>query len=359
MNALTVMVTGVGGAGHGEQILKALRLAHTKYEIVGTEISAAHHNLELVEHAYVVPRATDSSWLDAMLRICDRHHVQAVFHGNEAELIAFARNRLAFQSRSIFVPVNPDHVIETAMDKVRTADFLRARGFAHPKFKAVRSADELASIEWLPVVLKPSTGSGGSRNVSIAQTKRELEFIGSQMLELYSEFIVQEYVGTPDNEFTVGVLFSMDGDFINSIAVRRDILNSLSNLVRLPNRTSRSDLGPVLALSNGISQGAIGRFDEVTGQCERIASELGVRGAVNIQCRLVDGIVYVFEINPRFSGTTSLRAMVGYNEPDILIRWHVLGEHVEPRFQYCEGVIRRSLSEHFLSPRRVPEALAL
>jgi len=55
---------------------------------------------------------------------------------------------------------------------------------------------------------------------------------------------------------------------------------------------------------------------------------------VNVQCRLVDGEVVVFEINPRFSGTTSLRAMVGYNEPDVLFRHHVLGEPIEPHFPY-------------------------
>ena len=151
----------------------------------------------------------------------------------------------------------------------------------------------------------------------------------------------------------------MNGDLINSIAVRRNIMNSLSNLVNVPNRTGRVDLGPILALSNGISQGAIGRFEEVTTQCERIAAALGARGAINIQCRLVNGVVNVFEINPRFSGTTSLRAMAGYNEPDILIRWHVLGERVQPRFEYREGVITRSLSEHFLSAGVVPDASSL
>ena len=56
----------------------------------------------------------------------------------------------------------------------------------------------------------------------------------------------------------------------------------------------------------------------------------------------------VFEINPRFSGTTSLRAMAGYNEPDVLIRRHVLNEAIEPHFAYRSGVILRGLSETML-----------
>jgi len=76
---------------------------------------------------------------------------------------------------------------------------------------------------------------------------------------------------------------------------------------------------------------------------------MGCRGSVNVQCRFVDGKVYVFEINPRFSGTTSLRAMVGYNEPDTLIRRHLLGEDIAPHFEYKTGFIMRGLKEAFIN----------
>jgi carbamoyl-phosphate synthase large subunit len=37
----------------------------------------------------------------------------------------------------------------------------------------------------------------------------------------------------------------------------------------------------------------------------------------------------VFEVNPRFSSTTSARAHYGYNEPEMSIRHLVLGEDLE------------------------------
>ena len=37
MNSINVFVTGVGGGGHGEQILKALKIAKTNYTIIGGE----------------------------------------------------------------------------------------------------------------------------------------------------------------------------------------------------------------------------------------------------------------------------------------------------------------------------------
>jgi carbamoyl-phosphate synthase large subunit len=124
------------------------------------------------------------------------------------------------------------------------------------------------------------------------------------------------------------------------------------------NRTGKRELGDVLALSSGISQGEIGSFPEVTAQCEAIALALGARGPLNIQCRLVDGAVNVFEINPRFSGTTSLRAMVGFNEPDLLIRRHVLQQTIRLPIEYQSGMIVRGLSELLIDTNRAPGVLS-
>jgi carbamoyl-phosphate synthase large subunit len=85
-----------------------------------------------------------------------------------------------------------------------------------------------------------------------------------------------------------------------------------------------------------------------------MAAELDTRGAINVQCRYWEGEVYVFEINPRFSGTTSLRAMMGYNEPDLLIRRHLLGEQVPARFEYRSGRVVRGLSEVVVPDRKIP-----
>jgi len=351
---LDVMVTGVGGGGHGEQIIKALRLADTPYRIVGTDMSPMSKGLLDVDYPYILPPATDPDYIPSVLALCRRHAVKALFHGSEPELNVLSRNREVIEREGIFLPINPQSVIDVCMNKNLTYEFLTANKFLAPRTIRVRAQSDLADVPFLPAVLKPSLGGGGSANVLIAQTREELTAFARHLLGIYPEFIVQEYVGNPDCEFTVGVLLSLHGELWNSIAVRRFILSSLSNRIKIPNKTDNSRLGQFLAISNGISQGEIGPFPEVTGPCEEIAVALGVKGPVNIQCRYVDGKVNVFEINPRFSGTTSLRAMVGYNEPDLLIRHHVLGEHVSPRFPYRSGVIMRGLQETFINRSDFP-----
>ncbi len=357
--SVTAMITGVGGGGHGEQILKALRLAETPYRIVGSDMSAYSSGLAQVDEPCIMPPARDPAYVDSLLGVCRAQRVEVLFHGSEPELRVMSEHRDVFAGAGVFLPLNPVEVIDTCLDKVRTMEALTAAGFAVPPYKAIRTVEEAEAFKHLPAVLKPSVGGGGSANLYLVQDREELAACARQLLKVQSEFIIQAYVGTPEDEYTVGVLLDMDGNLLNSIAIRRYILSALSNRIKTPNRTGRSDLGQVLAISSGVSQGRIGRFPDVTSQCEQIALALGARGSLNIQCRLVDGRVHVFEINPRFSGTTSLRAMVGYNEPDALIRKHVLGETVEPHFAYGEGVIMRSLAESLIAEVDFPDAAEL
>lgn len=347
---IPVLLTGIGGGGHGEQILKALRLGHKRYRILGTDIDPICANMGLVDSFVRVPRVSDPGYLDTILKLAKNHGAAAIFHGSEAEMMVLGNNRERIESEGFYLPVNPPELLAVCRDKARTADFLERTGFAAPVSREVSKMSDLDDIDILPAIVKPSIG-GGSANVFIAQTSAELKAFASYLLTLVPRFVVQEYVGTPDAEFTVGVLFGRDGAFLNSIGVKRVIGNALSVRSSATNRTGRADLGERLVVSSGVSQGIVGRWPEVTRQCEKIAKALKPTAPVNIQLRLINGTVTPFEINPRFSGTTSLRAMAGYNEPDVLIRRDVLGEKIEVNFPYREITIMRSLMEHEIVER--------
>jgi carbamoyl-phosphate synthase large subunit len=353
---IPVLVTGVGGAAIGEQILKALRRAETPYVVIGTDVTPQSAGLAAVDKAYLVPPARDPDYLDVILRLCRKHAVKAIFPGTEAELKVFSANADRVRSEGLFLPINPASVIDLCLDKVRTSEFLSAQGFPVPAFRRVTREEEAADFGPLPVVLKPSRGGGGSTDVILAQEPDMVLAGARHLLRVHGEFIIQAYVGDPEHEFTVGVLHDMNGELLHSIAVRRQLLSALGSRMKAPNRTTRDDLGRTLAISSGISQGEIGPFPEVTRPCEAIARKLGSRGPLNLQCRLVGDRVFTFEINPRFSGTTSLRAMVGFNEPDLLVRKHVLGEPTPARFAYRTGVILRGLSETLLPQAPVERA---
>jgi carbamoyl-phosphate synthase large subunit len=350
---ISVMVTAIGGIGYGDQILKALRLAPAgRYHIVGGDARRECPQFNRVDQAVVLPRADSADYVDAVLAVCRRAKIRALFPGCEPELKVVAANRARFAAAGIFVPVNRPEMITQCMDKAACMAALDQAGFAPPRYVEITQVADLAGIDFFPVVVKPTRISGGSIDCYIAQDAGELQALAAY-LHLGSDarsFIVQEYVGTPADEYTVGILYDMDGNYINGIACRRDLGSLLNVRLKVANRTSRSDLGPTLVISSGVSHGDMGRYPEIVAQCRAVADIFKPQGPVNVQCRFVDGQVRVFEINPRFSGTTSLRAMVGYNEPDVLVRKHLFGESIAQNFPYRSATILRNLAEVELVP---------
>ncbi len=347
-----VLITGVGGGGHGRQVLKALKMAKTNYYIVGVDMSPVSIGLFDVDEAYTVPSASDERYISTILKLCLDKEIKVIVHGSEPELKAISNNRNKFKEAGIFVPVNSQEVIKLCMNKWETMEFLCDKGFSIPRTRLIEGEFEPELFDMdLPIVIKPSEGSGGSNNVFVAQEADELRFYCEHLLRQGKKVIAQEYIGTPEDEFTVGILSLENGDIVNSIAVQRSILSGLSNRIKVINRTHKR-FSSVLVISSGVSQGRIGKYPEITSICEKIAEGIGSKGPLNIQCRFVGGKVYPFEINPRFSGTTSLRAMVGFNEPDILIRHYVLGESVNYNFEFEEGgYIVRGLEEKYISSK--------
>lgn len=348
MNKIAVLVTGVGGSGIGGQILKALKMSSLPLHIIGTDTTALSTGLKEVHQFNIVPLANEAEYIPGLLKICEEAAIKIIFPGSEPELKVISKNRYIFADAGIVVPVNRENVIDICLDKFKTNKFLSEHGFFYPKTISITKLEDLPVVDFYPVIIKPNTGGSGSNGVMIAQNKDELNAFVSFLLNISADLVVQEYVGDAESEYTVGVISSLEGELINSIAVHRVIENGLGNKLKVKNNTGKTALGKNLVVSSGISQGTIGKFPGVTKQCEEIAMQLGSEGPLNIQCRLVDGKVYVFEINPRYSGTTPLRAMVGFNEPEIMINKYVLGKNIEAGFSFPEKIIMRTLKEVIL-----------
>jgi carbamoyl-phosphate synthase large subunit len=347
---INILVTAAGGGGVGEQILKSLVMAnetHGKYHIIAGDMNMDCPQVEMADEFRQLPAANDPKFIETILGICDERSCQAVFYGCEPDLKTLSKSRHLFEERNILLPLNPQNVIDDCMDKVRTGKLLSSLGFEPPRWIEIGNFNDLNDINFFPVIVKPAVGSGGSNHCYIAQNLSELKAL-YQYLELAlpgQKLVVQEYVGDCESEYTVGVLMDMDGNYINAIAMNRFLRSQLNVRAKYPNNTGKKELGSHLVISSGISHGRLGRYSQITEKCRDIAEAIGARGAINIQLRYVNGDLKIFEINPRFSGTTSLRSMVGYNEPDVLIRRHILNEEITADFEYKGGVILRSLKE--------------
>lgn len=338
MKKINVLVTGIGGGSHGEQIIKALKLAtNIDLTIIGTDVTDITTGKRLVNIFYKVPYANADNYKDVLADIIKKHEVKFIFHGSEPELKFISENRDFFEELNVGHPLNSKEIIALCMNKYETFEKLKELGFHLGKYKKIDKTEDIENIDFFPLVLKPSTGSGGSAHVNICFDREDLEMATKYMLKYGVDIVAQEYIYS-ENEYTIGVSSDKNANIIGSIGIRRILGNSLSTRVKIIKNDK------VYMISTGISQGEVINDRHILRQAEEIAKKLHSVGPLNIQCRIVDNKIFPFEINPRLSGTTSLRAMVGYNEPEAMILDYVLNKKSELK-NYSTRTILRTIEE--------------
>ena len=331
---LTVMITGVGGRSFGHQILHAMLLTGDKYRLVCCDASAYSFGLYQVQDRYILPMASDSTYLEAVQDVIRREKVDILLPGTEIEIRTLAPHFDLLKKIGCHLIASSPDVIDLCQDKATLYEYLGKHNIGVPRSARVEKWKELVAACGYPIVAKPSNASGGSRNVEILATDLEVADYLSRFPSSHDEIVFQEYVGDAQSEYTVGVIRGGDGKIIDSIVLHR-------NLVGLSLGVARTINGKTYALSTGYSQGYIVKHPQIQTFCEELAVSLNITGPANIQLRLHQGQVKVFEVHPRFSGTTSIRADAGLNEPDLIIRSHVLHEETGRQpYQYDVAAIR-------------------
>ncbi len=76
-------------------------------------------------------------------------------------------------------------------------------------------------------------------------------------------------------------------------------------------------------LLEGTTYRAEADFPEIRREAVRIAEALKPMGPSNIQLRMHGGRPVCFEINIRFSGTTPIRARLGFNDVEAALNHYV------------------------------------
>lgn len=333
------MIAGIGGASLGTEIGKCLCLAG-KYEIYGCDISPTAYGLydEGFKQTYRISR---ENYVNEVLEACQRTGAKWLIPGGEQPNALLGAAAESFLREGIRVVTNDAAIVGLFSDKEATFKKLLACGIPIPKTTELTNVDDV-NIVGLPCIVKPATGSGGSTSVFFAVTTDEALIYAEFIRRNGSVPIAQEYVGDDEGEFTIGVLSLPDGRVAGSIALRRVLDAKLSVAYR----------GRGGVVSSGYSQGYIDEFPDLCRQAERIASVIQSCGPINIQGRVRNGVLMPFEINPRFSASTYLRALAGFNEIDMLLGYLISGEL--PILNLIKpGWYLRSLTENYVAKEDV------
>jgi carbamoyl-phosphate synthase large subunit len=350
---ICVLVTGVGGGSLGRELIKTLQHAKTNYRIIATDMARLRTGLFETSSSYITPKAGSEFYIPTILKICKKENVKVIIPGSESEIKEIVKNKQKFEDEEIEILANSLDIIQKCSDKFEMVELLEKKGFVCPKTLLCQDVLELENIEKFPVIVKPRSGSG-SQNVFLAHDLEEAKFFFRYLKKYSIEPLIQEYIGSYTEEYTVGVLYADGGKLKTSIAMRRMLEGSLS--IRQMTKDAKSK--KKFVVSTGISQGFFDDFKEVRKIGEDIAKALNINGPINIQCRKTESGIIPFEINPRFSGTIVGRTLVGYNEPDIFCRYKLFNE-IPKNEPYKIGYVLRDLNEKFYSMNeinKIPEA---
>jgi len=345
MNKLNILVTGAGGGGIGEQIVKALINGENNYFIVCTDTRELSIASVLGDAFCVLPKATSPDYIKELLLLCLKFDIKVVFPGSEPELIELVKSKEKFLEMGIKLPVNSADLITLCFDKIGFNNYLTNNGFITCKTCIIDDQFEFAELTDYPYIIKPVKGSG-SADVYMVQNLIELESIITY-LGCKRKFLLQQYVGSLEEEYTVGILSTEDLGYVEHITLQRDLSLGLSLKQKVQNKTSRTDLGEYLGISTGISQGKFVDNHLINLSVQRVVQLLKPTSSINLQCRVYNGQVYIFEINPRFSGTTNLRALVGFNEIEFIINRMFFNRTSKlNRNDWLDKVVLRGLLEY-------------
>lgn len=337
-----ILVTAVGGRSVGSGILHALTKSSqevsSRWSVVAADADTFAWGLYKVEKRLLLPFANSPEYLSIVQDTIEKFNLDAIIPGSEAEACVLSKNKHLFE---IPIITNEHKLMPLMLDKFAATDKIKELGLPIiPTYKIQEWETALTEFDF-PVIVKPTTETGGSKGVSLCTTLIELKTILNNLPE-QSCYCIQPVIGTDDDEYTVGVLSDKNGKLLDSIVMKRKLLGlSLLDTKTLGNTK--------FSISTGYSQGFFIKHKQIQDFCEKLSVSLGSKGPLNIQLRIHKGEVYVFEIHPRFSGTTTMRADVGFNEPDVLLRNYIYDEKFgRQNYQYNVAVIRAF--EHVVVP---------
>lgn len=339
-----VLVTAVGGRSVGSGILHALTRSSAevsnRWNVIASDADTFAWGLYKVNQKTLLPFASSPEYIDAIQEAIKKFNLHAIIPGSEIEASILSQNKRLF---NIPIITNSYGLMPLMMDKFAATKKIKELGLPVIPTYPIEDWETALSEFDFPVIVKPTVGTGGSKGVSLVTSLKELETIMNNLPE-NSGYCIQPLIGSDEEEYTVGILSDKNGKLLDSIVMKRKLLG-LSLL------DSKKTGQKKFSISTGYSQGYFIKHKLIQDFCENLSKLIESKGPLNIQLRIHNDKIYVFEIHPRFSGTTTMRADVGFNEPDILLRNYLFNEDFgRINYKYDVAVIRAF--EHVVVPIR-------
>lgn len=274
-----VLVTGCGG-DIGQSVGKILKSSPMFQSVIGCDMNEDHAGKFIFDTCVQIARCSSDAYMPRLKSIIDQFQIDIIVPVSEPELRFFAEKHISDELLGRPLICANLKSMQVGFDKYRTAVFLEENGLPFPETHLV---SEMNAPEF-PLIMKSRNGSG-SKSLFKINDIEDFNFYKRK----HPDFIIQEFLENDHEEYTCGV-FRDEAKQTRMLIFRRKLMGGFSGF------------GTVV--ENSIIEKLL--FE--------IARSLDLRGAINVQLRLINKVPLVFEINPRFSSTVMFRHMMGFED---------------------------------------------
>ncbi len=335
---VTVLYTSAGGLGYPSHVRCLRAVKERKIRIIGTAQDKNAAGFAFIDKGYLVPATDDKSFIEEILRICEKEDVKVVFPVAPQELDVFAQAKRTFEQNGIKVVISPLESLRIANNKYLLYKYCREESIPAPEsfraenYKEFEKAVFNLGYPEKQVCFKPvvSSGSRGFRvlaskveqlNLLLTQqpdsTLTSLEEVSSLLdkAEKFPELLVMEYL--PGDEYSIDIVADKGCAVAIVPRIREKIILGASFI------------------------GRVVKHEQIIEYSQKVTSGLRLDGALGIQFKLnEEGIPKVIEVNARPHGALMLSAAAGVNILYLAIKLALGEKAVQPNIKWNTRMIR-------------------
>lgn len=272
-----LLISGVGGSLF-PYLFKKLNV---NYELFFLDSDEMVLKLYPNEKIFIVPLVKDESFEDEVIKIINENKIDFYIPLIDEEIIKAID---IGQKVGINILAPSKGFVTLTLDKYKLMHALSKYKISTIEtFMANNFANEIK----YPVFLKPNVGRGSR---GIRKINNHNQFEAYFILEEYQkeEVLVQPFID--GQEYTVSVT-----------------VNNLNKIIAI--------IPKLVFVKQGITKHARSvKHKEIETVCKKIVDLLKPCGSFNVQLKIMDDVIYIFEINPRYSTTLVLSIESGINE---------------------------------------------
>lgn len=288
----------------------ALKNASIDGKVITADPEYNAPSLQAGDENYEIPQQIDTNYMEAIIEICKKQHVNCLVPLNDWEVPAISAHKKELDKLGVSVFAPDSNIVEKVRDKGKYRELLDLLDVKTPlsyfNVESAKKALERREVSF-PLIVKPRNGSA-SIGIEIIDNVEDMEFAYQHAVRQIKEspldgatskapednIIIQEVI--EGGKFSVDMFNDLNGRFLTSFARKQLDMRG-------------GDIDRCITVN----------VPELTDIAKQLGKSFGHAGYMNTDIYFNGTDYYVIDINPRFGGGYAFTHLAGADIPAAII----------------------------------------